>query len=117
MASVCRRMGRYSWDLGEYVGLLVGTGRLEGLLQQEFGLKRQAIVIAGDSDEDEAVKREMARVGHAFCAMRFPMAMSLQFAAVPPWQSLPHTQCLPRQTECCCGSSQGKPWRGCGEAG
>ncbi|MDD2200742.1 MAG: sugar-binding domain-containing protein [Firmicutes bacterium] len=55
------------WGLAEYVGLLVGTGRLEELLQQEFGL-RQAIVIAGDSDEDEAVKREMARVGA--CVLR-----------------------------------------------
>jgi central glycolytic genes regulator len=54
-------------DLAEYVGLLVGAQRLADLLQHEFDLER-AIVITGNSDEDEAVKKEMARVGA--CVLR-----------------------------------------------
>lgn len=50
--------------LGEYVRLLTGTGELEGMLETRFGL-HQAVVVAGDSDCDDAVKREIARAGAA----------------------------------------------------
>lgn len=50
------------WELGEYVRLLTGTGELEKMLAETFGLE-QAIVVPGDSDCDDAVKREIARAG------------------------------------------------------
>ncbi len=52
------------WGLAEYVRLLIGTGELENLLELEFGVD-QAVVVAGDSDLDDAVKREIARSGAA----------------------------------------------------
>ena len=52
------------WELGEYVRLLMGTGELEKMLAERFGVE-QAVVVAGDSDCDDAVKREIARAGAA----------------------------------------------------
>ena len=52
------------WELGEYVRLLTGTGELETTLVERFGLE-QAVVVTGDADRDDAVKREIARAGAA----------------------------------------------------
>ncbi|MEA4882603.1 MAG: sugar-binding domain-containing protein [Clostridia bacterium] len=50
------------WDLAEYVRKLAGMSELEEIIKREFGLER-AIVVAGDSDLDGVVKRDMARAG------------------------------------------------------
>ena len=46
------------WELGEYVRLLTGTGELEKMLAERFGLE-QAVVVSGDSDYDDAVKERL----------------------------------------------------------
>lgn len=50
------------WELGEYVASLSGLADLERDLVQTFGLAR-AVVVPGDSDVDDSVKRDMARAG------------------------------------------------------
>ena len=49
------------WELESYVRLLRGLSQWELDLRQRFGL-REAFVIPGDSDRDETVKKELARV-------------------------------------------------------
>ncbi|MGE5550294.1 MAG: sugar-binding transcriptional regulator [Bacteroidota bacterium] len=49
------------WDLESYVRLLRGLSRWEAELCERFGL-REAIVVPGDCDRDDTVKKELARV-------------------------------------------------------
>ncbi|MGE5528579.1 MAG: sugar-binding transcriptional regulator [Patescibacteria group bacterium] len=49
------------WQLEAYIRILRGLSRWENQLCRRYGL-REAIVVPGDADRDETVKKELARV-------------------------------------------------------